>query len=108
MRNWIRHVMEAKIPTYPPLKKGGLGGIEGGSHWGREASMQAVIASLTKIGPVMITAGIVAAASFASLLTFQLKTFQSFGLFTAFGILSALVLEMTFIPAARSLMRPPR
>ncbi len=80
----------------------------GGSHWGADASKQAVIDSLTKIGPVMITAGIVAAASFASLLTFQLKTFQSFGLFTAFGILSALVLEMTFIPAARSLMRPPR
>ncbi|HZX48080.1 MAG TPA: MMPL family transporter [Nitrospirota bacterium] len=78
------------------------------SHWGIDASRQAVTASLTKIGPVMITAGIVAAASFASLLTFQLKTFQSFGLFTAFGILSALVLEMTFIPAARSLMRPPR
>ncbi len=89
-------------------KTGETGGIEGGSHWGREASMNAVIASLTKIGPVMITAGIVAAASFASLLTFQLKTFQSFGLFTAFGILSALILEMTFIPAARSLMRPPR
>lgn len=79
-----------------------------GSHWGADASRQAVIASLTKIGPVMITAGLVAAASFASLLTFKLKTFQSFGLFTAFGILSALVLEMTFIPAARSLMRPPK
>ena len=78
------------------------------SHWGIDASRQAVVNSLTKIGPVMITAGIVAAASFASLLTFQLKTFQSFGLFTAFGILSALVLEMTFIPAARSLMRPPK
>ena len=82
---------------------------EGGSErWGREASKQAVVNSLTKIGPVMITAGFVAAASFASLLTFKLKTFQSFGLFTAFGILSALILEMTFIPAARSLMRPPK
>ncbi len=86
---------------------GGHAGQEGRSLLDAGASRQAVIASLTKIGPVMITAGLVAAASFASLLTFKLKTFQSFGLFTAFGILSALVLEMTFIPAARSLMRPP-
>src|SRR3972149_11369952 len=82
--------------------------IGGESHWGAEISRQSVVESLTKIGPVMITAGVVAAASFASLLTFKLKTFQSFGLFTAFGILSALILEMTFIPAARSLMRPPK
>ncbi|MBI5096601.1 MAG: MMPL family transporter, partial [Nitrospirae bacterium] len=85
---------------------GGWGGGE--VRWEREVSRQAVVESLTKIGPVMITAGVVAAASFASLLTFKLKTFQSFGLFTAFGILSALILEMTFIPAARSLMRPPK
>jgi len=91
-----------------PLAEEGQGGGAEAGHWDADASKQAVLVSLTKIGPVMITAGIVAAASFASLLTFQLKTFQSFGLFTAFGILSALVLEMTFIPAARSLMRPPR
>lgn len=83
-------------------------GASGAGRWGREVSKRAVIDSLTKIGPVMITAGLVAAASFASLLTFKLKTFQSFGLFTAFGILSALILEITFIPAARSLMRPPK
>ncbi|MBI5407213.1 MAG: MMPL family transporter [Nitrospirae bacterium] len=91
----------SSVGVYPPQDSSE-------SHWGAEISRQAVVASLTKIGPVMITAGIVAAASFASLLTFKLKTFQSFGLFTAFGILSALILEMTFIPAARSLMRPPR
>ncbi len=68
----------------------------------------AVIATTVKIGPVMLTAGLVAAASFASLVTFHLKTFQAFGLFTAFGIVSAVVLELSFIPAARSLMRAPR
>jgi uncharacterized protein len=67
----------------------------------------AVVEATTKIGPVMITAGLVAAASFASLITFNLKTFQSFGLFTAFGILAALTLEMTFIPAVRSLLKAP-
>jgi len=68
---------------------------------------QAVIEATTRIGPVMITAGLVAAASFASLITFDLKTFQSFGLFTAFGIVSALTLEMSFIPALRSMLPAP-
>lgn len=68
---------------------------------------EAVLEATTRIGPVMITAGCVAAASFASLITFDLKTFQSFGMFTAFGILSALALEMSFIPALRSMLRPP-
>jgi len=69
-------------------------------------SKQAVIESTTQVGLAMVTAGVIASASFASLITFKLKTFQSFGLFTAFGILSALVLELTFIPAIRSVLRP--
>ncbi|MCG3117261.1 MAG: MMPL family transporter [Candidatus Manganitrophus sp. SA1] len=71
-------------------------------------SKQAVIESTTQVGLAMVTAGVIASASFASLITFKLKTFQSFGLFTAFGILSALVLELTFIPAIRSVLRPSR
>lgn len=71
-------------------------------------SKQAVIESTTQVGLAMVTAGLIASASFASLITFKLKTFQSFGLFTAFGILSALVLELTFIPAIRSVLRPSR
>lgn len=71
-------------------------------------SKQAVIDSTTQVGLAMVTAGVIASASFASLITFKLKTFQSFGLFTAFGILSALVLELTFIPAIRSVLRPSR
>lgn len=67
---------------------------------------QAVIESTTKMIPITLTAGLVAAASFASLATFKLQTFQAFGLFTATGILSALVLELTLIPALRVLMRP--
>lgn len=71
-------------------------------------SKQAVIESTTQVGLAMVTAGVIASASFASLITFKLKTFQSFGLFTAFGILSALVLELTFIPAIRCVLRPSR
>ncbi|MBN4054226.1 MMPL family transporter [Nitrospira defluvii] len=67
----------------------------------------AVVEATSKMAPVVLTSGFVAAASFASLISFQLPTFRSFGLMTAFGILSALILEMTLIPALRSLIPPP-
>jgi len=71
------------------------------------AQKVAVVAANAKMAPVVLTAGCVAAASFASLVTFDLPTFRSFGLMTAFGVLSALILEMTLIPALRSLIPPP-
>ncbi|HSA21479.1 MAG TPA: MMPL family transporter [Myxococcota bacterium] len=67
----------------------------------------AVIESTSRIGLAMLTAGIVAATGFASLITFRVPTFSAFGMLTASGILSALVIEMTFIPAIRALLRAP-
>ena len=55
----------------------------------------------------MVTAGLIAAAGFASLATFEVTSVRVFGLLMASGILSALVIEMTFIPAVRVLMPPP-
>ncbi len=68
----------------------------------------AVVESTVKIGVVMLTAGFIAAASFASLVTFGIASIRVFGVFTAVGIACALVLEMTFIPACRSLLPAPR
>jgi uncharacterized protein len=72
-----------------------------------EANHQAVINSLTKVGPVMIVACTIAALGFFSLLVFEIKTIRTFGVFTGMGILSALVLELTLIPALRSMLPPP-
>ncbi len=71
-------------------------------------SPAAVIESLTKIGPVMLTAGSMAAVSFLALTAFPTLTIRIFGVFTAAGILSAVILEMTFIPAFRSLIPAPK
>jgi len=68
----------------------------------------AVAASLLRIGPVMAIACGIAATGFASLATFGIPAVRDFGLMAAFGILSTLVLELTFIPACRSLLRAPR
>jgi hydrophobe/amphiphile efflux-3 (HAE3) family protein len=68
----------------------------------------AVAASLERIGPVTVTAGFIAAAGFASLASFGVPAVRDFGLIAAWGIVSALVIELTFIPACRLLLPAPR
>ncbi|MFZ1548517.1 MAG: outer membrane lipoprotein-sorting protein [Candidatus Nitrotoga sp.] len=74
----------------------------------KAANNQAVISSLIRVGPVMIAAGVVASLGFFSLVIFKISTVRTFGIFTGIGILAALILEMTFIPALRSILAPPR
>jgi predicted RND superfamily exporter protein len=71
-------------------------------------SEQAVIRSITAVGPVMLTAGLIASAGFGSLTTFGITSVRVFGLLLASGILSALVIEMTFTPACRCLLPAPK
>jgi len=68
----------------------------------------AVIESTVKIGPVMIAAGTTATLGFASLALFGVTSIANFGLSCAAGIAAAVVLEMTFIPALRTVLPPPR
>ena len=68
----------------------------------------AVVASTAAMGPVMIAAGGVAALGFASLALFGVPAIANFGLSCAYGIGSAVLLEMTFIPALRSLLPAPK
>ena len=78
-----------------------------GSPPSQQTNRQAVIATLAGVGPVMLIAGGVAALGLFSLTVFAIPTIRAFGIFTGMGIVSAALLEMTFIPAVRSLLRPP-
>ena len=69
---------------------------------------KAIVESLSKVAPVMLTAGLVAVVGFFSLITFDIATIRTFGIFTGLGILSALLIELTFIPALRSYMPAPK
>jgi len=73
----------------------------------KEMNFVAVEETLTKVGPVMVVACTVAALGFFSLVIFEIKTIRTFGLFTGFGVLSALIIELTFIPALRAILPPP-
>ena len=68
----------------------------------------AVVASTAAVGPVMIAAGAVAALGFAALTLTRIPAIMGFGLACAYGIGSAVVLEMTFVPALRSLLPAPK
>src|SRR6185295_6693562 len=68
----------------------------------------AVVASTVAMGPVMIAAGLTAALGFASLALFGVRSIGNFGLSCAYGIASAVFLEMTFIPALRALLPAPK
>jgi predicted RND superfamily exporter protein len=72
-----------------------------------QLNQRAVIESLTAVGPVMVVACTVAALGFFSLIIFEIKSIRVFGVFTGAGILSALILELTFIPALRSMLKAP-
>ena len=72
-----------------------------------EANHAAIVKTLTTIGPVMIIAGTIASLGFFSLMIFDISTIRTLGLFAGIGILCALLLELTFIPAVRSLLPPP-
>lgn len=66
----------------------------------------AVVRSLAAIAPVMVAAGTTAAVGFASLTVFTVPSMRTFGCFTALGIACGLVVELTFMPALRSLLAP--
>ncbi len=72
-----------------------------------ETSRRAVVESLTKVGPVMLAAGTVAALSFLSLTVFDVATIRTFGLFTALGIGCILLVEIGVTPALRAMLPPP-
>jgi len=69
---------------------------------------KAVARAIERVGPVMMVAGLIAAAGFASLATFGVRSVKVFGLQMAFGILAALFIEMTFTPACRVLLPAPK
>lgn len=73
----------------------------------KEANRLAVIESIVKIGPVMLIAGLVASAGFFSLMIFDIVSIRVFGIFSGVGILSVLIVEMTFIPALRAILPAP-
>ncbi len=74
----------------------------------RDISRLAIVESIARVGPVMFIAGLIAAISFFTLATYKVSVVKHFGVFAGAGIISILILEMTFVPALRALLPPPK
>ncbi|HET9372521.1 MAG TPA: MMPL family transporter [Vicinamibacterales bacterium] len=74
----------------------------------RDANREAVIESIVRVGPVMIVAGLIAIITFFSLVSTGIPMVQHFGVFAGCGVLATMAIEMTVIPAVRTMLRPPR
>lgn len=70
----------------------------------RVANRAAVTASLLHVAPVMAIAGLIAATAFFSLMVSDVAMIRHFGLFAGCGILSALTIELSLIPALRAIL----
>jgi predicted RND superfamily exporter protein len=71
----------------------------------RRSRRDVVVATVSEIwSPVVMTA-LTTAAGFASLITNQMIPIRYFGLFTAVGVITAMIFALTFLPAALVLMK---
>lgn len=61
---------------------------------------------LRKVGPAVILAGVTTIAGFGSLSISQVKPMQSFGIFSAVGVLAALLVSLLFIPSLLLIRQP--
>ena len=71
----------------------------------RDANREAVIESMVRVGPVMMVAGLIAVITFLSLAGTGIPMVQHFGVFAGCGVLATMIIEMTVIPAVRSMLR---
>jgi len=74
----------------------------------KEGRDEALRKTLIGIGPVVLAAGLTTVAGLLSFLTMDIEPMRTFGLFTAIGIFTTLVLSLTFVPAVILLTGPKR
>src|SRR5438128_366991 len=88
-----------ETPGYRHLHAAGLGALEAADDGTLDYRLSAPFVTASRSS---------AALSFCSLVTFRTATIRPFRLFTGFGILSALAIELTIIPAVRAMLPTPR
>ncbi|MCF7804766.1 MAG: MMPL family transporter [Candidatus Marinimicrobia bacterium] len=75
---------------------------------GDQSKAEAITGAMAHVGKAILMAGLTTLIGFAALATSQVTQVQQFGLFTAFGVASALILSITFIPAILMTLPVPK
>jgi predicted RND superfamily exporter protein len=68
---------------------------------------EAVVRTLVGTGPTVFAAGMTTVAGLLSFLMMDIEPMRTFGLFTAIGIFTALILSLTYVPAVMALFPRP-
>ncbi len=68
---------------------------------------EAVVRTLVGTGPTVVAAGLTTVVGLGSFVAMDIAPMQSFGLYTALGILVALITSLTFVPAVLALFPRP-
>lgn len=74
---------------------------------GRADRREAVAEALVSIAPTIGLAGVSTVIGFSSLLANDTRILREFGWITSFGILAAMLVAVTFVPACLALMKAP-
>lgn len=72
------------------------------------ARREAAEATVVQLGWPCLVASLTTAIGFGSFATVSMPVIQSFGLFMAFGVMSAYVASMLWLPAILTIVRPPK
>lgn len=81
--------------------------VEQGERATRERNSEAIVATVMSVGPVLTLAVTGAAACLFALLLLDVAALARFGILAGSGIIAALVLELTIVPAVRVLLPRP-
>lgn len=71
-------------------------------------SHQYLVSTMVELAPVLLAAGLAAAAGFWSLMVFSIQSIWTFGLMAGTAIAVGVLLELTVVPALRACLRPPK
>lgn len=66
-----------------------------------------LVATMVELSPVLVAAGLAAAAGFWSLMVFSIQSVWTFGLMAGTAIAIGVTLELTVVPALRACLKPP-
>ncbi|HKJ67970.1 MAG TPA: MMPL family transporter, partial [bacterium] len=73
----------------------------------RAPKQTALVQAMQHVGKAILMAGLTTMVGFGALATSQVSQVRQFGLFTAFGVGSALLLSVMFLPAILMVMKTP-
>jgi predicted RND superfamily exporter protein len=60
---------------------------------------RAIVHAITYLGPTVIASGLITAGGLLSFVAMDMEPIRTFGFFTAVGVLTTLILSVTFVPA---------